>query len=812
MNSISGFELSQILKKDIKEYFTTLKDTFQETSGKAFLVKHTRKIDTIIIRVYNAVLQEVFGEYQPDKNSIPITLVALGSYGREEMNSRSDIDIMIAYKDVIGFNSKEIIEKILYILWDVGLKLGHRVHEVDELRDIAKSDITIKTAIMESRFIDGSNILWGKIEDKIRDIISDNQEEYITAKIDAREKSHQKSPIMMEPNLKDGVGGFRDANTVFWIGKVLYGISHNKELPSYIMQESDYREFRLALDFLFRVRSALHLVTNKKEDKLRLHLIPDVSKMLGYEDNKKEQMRFASRVISNLKIVNLYSNIWIDKMIRDIGIYNEPKTYLDEWEPSTLKQALRILNSNEDDNLKVSTKFIKYMIDAKRPEVIDKRYYSDIKNIFYQKKSHIVIDAIASSMLLGYLIPPLKKVINLPQFDGYHKYSVGIHSMKSLYHLEHIEDEFLLELYNSLKKDEKAMLKMVVLLHDCGKGREREHAVVGASLFKDFAKLIGVKDDLIEIGNKLILQHSTMSIVAQKENLYSHTTIYKFVNIFNSKSLLNMIYLLTYADMKGVGKDIYNSFNSGLIRTLYDYSIEALAYNDTISDMSKRVRKENSLKRSKRFNNLSPKIQKKILALESDLFFIKYKRDEILDIIEKTSQNSDDWYNIANSKFLSIEIMRRDNLNLNFLLNQLSYLELKNMDIFRLYDNNKYFRLDFSNKIDDSLLFNLERIIQKALIVKDIKQPKNIKLKKSNITIDCDYSKSCATMQIVSPDERGLMAFLMGIFDRLGISIISAKVHTHKHKIQDLFLIEKNNKFCVNQELIMEELTKDIIS
>ena len=810
MNSISGFELSQILKKDIKEYFTTLKDTFQDTSGKAFLVRHTRKIDSIITRVYDAVLEEVFGEYQPNKTSIPITLVALGSYGREEMNSRSDIDIMITYQDISGFNTKEIIEKILYILWDVGLKLGHRVHEVDELRDIAKTDITIKTAIMEARFIDGSKILWSKIENKIEKILLDNQIEYINSKIEARKKAHQKYPIMMEPNLKDGVGGFRDANTVFWIGKVLYGISHNKELPSNIVEEGDYREFRLALDFLFRVRSALHLVTNKKEDKLRLHLIPEVSQMLGYEDSKKEQMRFSSRVISNLKIIKLYSDIWIDKMIRDIGIYDETPTYLDEWIPSTLKQALKILNSNEDDNLKVPTQFIKYIIDAKRPEVIDKRYYSDIKNIFYQRKSYIVIDAIASSMLLGYVIPPLKRVINLPQFDGYHKYSVGIHSMKALYNVENIEDEFILGLYNSLKKDEMALLKMVVLLHDCGKGREREHEIVGASLFKEFAKLIGVRDDLVELGAKLVLNHSIMSRVAQKENLYSHTTIYKFVNIFNSKLLLKMIYILTYADMKAVCQDIYSSFNSGLIRTLYDFSLEALGHDDIICDMSKRVRKENSLKRCERFNMLSPRIQKKILSIESDLLFIKYKKDEILEIVEKTVQDINDWYNIDNSKFLSIEIMRRDNLNINFLLNKLSYLELKNMDIFKLYDNNKYFRLDFSHRIDDGLIIELERIIQKALVVTDIKKPKNININKKDISIDCDYSQNYGAMKIVSKDEVGLMAFLLGIFDGLGINIISAKIHTHKNKIEDLFLIEKNGHFCSNQDIIIQELTKKI--
>ncbi|RUM71752.1 MAG: nucleotidyltransferase, partial [Sulfurovum sp.] len=308
------FEIAKILKREIKTYFGTLEETFAHSGGKDFLVKHTKKIDAILQLVYKVALREMFGDYTPMKNAVPIALVALGSYGREQLCVYSDIDLMIVYKEIRGYHTKELIEKILYILWDSGLKLGHRVHEIGELYDVSKTDITIKTALIESRFIEGSHFVWTETQNAIDRIRHDDVEGFINAKLDEQRQKHQKYPLTMEPNLKEGVGGFRDANLVYWIGKILYNTDNIKSLPSHIVEETEYRTFRMALEFLFRVRSALHLAAGKKEDRLCLDLIPPVSALLGYPQTKEGHTKFTKKVTSSLKDIRLYSSIWLETL------------------------------------------------------------------------------------------------------------------------------------------------------------------------------------------------------------------------------------------------------------------------------------------------------------------------------------------------------------------------------------------------------------------------------------------------------------------------------------------------------------------
>jgi len=804
-NNASSFEIAKVLKADIKEYFTTLNDIFKASSGKAFLVNHTKKIDTIVSLAYRAVLREMFQEFQPLKNAIPVTLVALGSYGREQMSIKSDIDIMFVYRDVKGFNAKEIIEKVLYLLWDCGLQLGHRVHEVGELFEVAHSDLTIKTAILESRYIDGSKYLWTTTSNQITKIAAHKQKEYILAKIEENANLHKKYPLSMEPNLKDGVGGFRDANLVFWIGKVLYNVPTIKHLPSEIVEEEDYKEFRLALEFLFQVRSALHIVLKKKDDRLRLEYIPNIATMLGYEDNHPDHMKFTAKVIGSLRRIYLYSKIWIDRMLQKIEYYPQKDNPLYDYEPHNIQEIVDLFNTHQFEE--IPAKFLKLMVKAKEGMTMDKALLPEVKKLFNHPNSYTIFKGFLDATMLSYVVPPMKKVINLPQFDGYHQYTVGVHSLKTLWYMEHLQDEKLKSVFETLSVEEQALIKLLALIHDAGKGRERDHSLVGAELFKNFAKELGFSDELIECGNRLILNHTLMSRVAQKEDLYNESTIYKFVNIFNSKRRLDMIYLLTYADMSGVGNDVYNNFTARLINTLYNYSLEALEHDDILSDISKRVRKENMLQKSERFLAFPKRIQKKVLSIEADLLFLKYKKEQILDIFETTIHHPADWFKVDTQQgFLVIEVIRNNNLNINYLLNKLSYLHLRNMDIFKLYDGKKYFKIEFAKNIDSEMVMNVEQMIQKALETDIIKQPIHIHLHRKEITMNCDHSKNYARMSIKCHNQDGLMSYLMGIFDRLGVEIVSAKIYTHRNHVEDLFLIEKNGNFCKNVELIIDEL------
>ena len=266
----SDFELSKLFKVYINEYKSSLPQLFESSQGKDFLVKHTKKLDSIIDLMYKTVLRRVFGNYLPMRNSIPIAIVALGSYAREQLCVHSDIDLLIVYKKVDGYNSELIIEKLFYLALDAGLKLGHRVHETDDLFQASTEDITIKTSLLEARFITGSPFTWHETERELKKISLHKQKEFILAKIEEAQKRRKKHPTSMQPNIKESVGGLRDSQLISWIAHIIYGVKNLKDLTGTLFSEDEYREYRVALELLFRVRSALHLIAHKQEDRLLL--------------------------------------------------------------------------------------------------------------------------------------------------------------------------------------------------------------------------------------------------------------------------------------------------------------------------------------------------------------------------------------------------------------------------------------------------------------------------------------------------------------------------------------------------------------
>ena len=802
------FEIAKVLKQEIKTYFDTLEETFATSGGKDFLVKHTKKIDSILKIVYRVAKRSMFEDYAPMKNSLPLGLVALGSYGREQLCVHSDIDLMIVYKEIPGYNLKEMIEKILYILWDTGLKLGHRVHTVDELYEVSKTDITIKTALIESRMIEGSHFIWTETQNVINHIRHDHIKEFIELKLEEQETKHHKFPLTMEPNLKEGVGGFRDANLVFWIGKVLYNVNHIGDLPPEVVDEKEYRSFRIALEFLFRVRSALHLATHKKEDKLRLDLIPVVAKLLKYEESKQGHMKFAKKVTESLKIIRLYSFIWLDKLTRTYIEDNPEKNFIYP-EAEDFNGLLTQLCDHADKPFHAHPTFLQKLITASRPERPDEVLYQTISTIFHQPYSYSILSTLSYARLLKYAIPPIKKVVDLPQFDGYHQYAVDIHSIRCVYHLEHIRDTFIQELFTSLNNDEKAMLKLVTFLHDAGKGRKRDHHFVGASLFKVFAGKLNMDEILIKQGETLILYHTLMSNIAQREDLYNEKVILSFASHFKTKKLLDMIYILTYADMNGVGGGIYNAFNSRLIKTLYKQSLEVLSQTTILDEVSKRLKKEQALKRNPVFRSLTRMEQKKILQIPSDLLFLRYHPEQILAISQKAFETKTYEYTINNEENLTIEIIRVDPFNLGYLLNKLANLEVVNMDICKLFNDLKYFKIDFAQNVGAEEIGFIETFIHDSFEDKYESIPYRPVIKKNEIEINCEHSQTYAIMHLRSKNQKGLLAYIINMFDEMGIDIVSAKIHTLKNRVRDIFLIEKNGNFCHNTDKIIDKLTRE---
>ena len=820
----SDFELSKLFKEYINEYKNSLPLLFEKSQGKDFLVKHTRKLDSIIVLMYKTILRRLFGNYIPMRSSIPIAIVALGSYGREQLCVHSDIDLLIVYEKVEGYNTQLIIEKLFYLALDSGLKLGHRVHETTDLFKASTEDITIKTSLMESRLITGSPFTWHETGRELKKIRLHNQKEFILAKIEEAQIRRKKYPSSMQPNIKEGVGALRDTQLIYWIAQTIYGVVNLKDLAGDVFSEEAYKDYRIALELLFRVRSALHLITGKQEDRLLLEHMPQITTMLGFKDTRK----MATKVFQAQWRINNFTQIFVKKMVRPYiadmsyvskfrksritkGIYSlDNRLYASyHLEPLPINTLLEIIVTLPDIDYKFDAGFLAQFTYSEIKHPLSQTTYRLLKELLLKQNMYCFLKLFYDAGILHELFSNFRKVLHLPQFDGYHTYPVDIHSIQCVKALENIKDTFIKTLYDELTTDEKLILKVVTLFHDTGKGRKQDHSEVGAKLIVPFAKKLGIPEELISIAVILVKNHVRMSSVAFKENIHNEKTLYKFMsNIVTSKNL-KILYVLTYADINGVAGDTYNSFNSKLLLDLYKSALEISENTNRITDAKKRSNIEKRVKNLTEFKDLSSIMQKKILRIESNLFFFKHTPIDIVKIA-KVAKGIDNYtFNMHHEKSLTIELYRKIPLNISYLLATLSHLDVGSMEIFTLFDDIKYFKIEFQQTVDGNELIEVEDIIHSAFDMTKEVNLQNIHLEERCITIDCDHSLTHAEINVQTTNQRGLLAYIMDMFEKLNINIVTAKIHSTKHKVKDSFLMEKQHDICDNTDKIYELLINE---
>ncbi len=820
-NNGSDFELSKLFKQYIKEYKESLPELFKENQGKDFLVKHTKKLDSIITLMYKTVLRRLFGNYLPMRSQIPIAIVALGSYGREQLCVHSDIDLLIVYERVEGYQTELIIEKLFYLALDAGMKLGHRVHETKDLKRAADEEITIRTSLMESRFVTGSPFTWHATQRELNKIRLYQPKEFILAKIEEAQKRRKKHPISMQPNIKEEAGGLRDSQLIFWAARTIYNINNIKELSGKIFSDEEYKEFRIALELLYRVRSALHLITGKQEDRLLLEHIPQVSSMLGF--NRQEKL--ASKVLQAGWRINNFMQIFIKKMVRPFivdsayvtkfrharlqkGIYllNDRLFASYNLKPLPINTLLELLISLEDNDYRFDAGFLNQFTYTKISHPLSKKTYALIKKLFYKKHIASFLKLFYDAGILAELFVNFKKVMHLPQFDGYHHYPVDIHSIMCVQALENIKEDFMQKLFDKLSEEEKLLLKIVVFFHDSGKGRKQDHSEVGAKLVLQFAKHIGLSEELSSHAVTLVKHHILMSNVAFKENIHNEKTLYKFMSSVGDTKNLKLLYILTYADINGVGGDTYNSFNAKLLYDLYSSALEIAENGERITDAKKRLIIERRVKNLETFKALPRLLQKKILSVESNLFFFKHTPQDIIEIAKKAKETKEYSFTTKNRDSLAIEIYRRIPLNVGYLLAILSHLDVVSMEIFTLFDDIKYFKIEFIKNVQGNELVEVQDIIDNAFDMRREVPLKKINIKRDEIKIDCEHSKTHAELSIHTQNQMGLLAYVMHKFEEMHINIITAKIHSSKYKIRDSFLMEKQHNICDNVDKIYEML------
>ena len=823
-NNATDFEISKVFKTYYKNYLDSIDTTVETTGGKDFFIKHTKHTDKFLILLYKYILRKNFASHQPMSSSIPISLVALGSYGREQLCIYSDIDIMLLYENVKGYNLKNIMEEFITLAWDCGLKLGSRVHELREISDAVKEDITIKSSILESRLIYGSKNLWFGYQNVLSKIRKTNQKEFVLDKLEEHKQRLLKYPLKMEPNIKDGYGGIRESNMMYWMANILYGVTNTKDLIGTQFTEDEYKKYRQALEFIFQVRNALHNIARKKLDQVTFDILPDLSSKLGFKNKSRytKDRQCMSKILSCLHIIHSFTATMVKKFTRQIifEASNIPKLRKLRFKKNvyiinntlycsfyrkeqTLNSLLKELIEIPINVEKFDRSYIYYASRTKLPKVQTKEIKKSVKTILSKPNLYPLIKLIYNAGLFQAVLPSTKKIIDQPQFDGYHAHPVDIHSIKTLKFSQNIEDEYVKSIFNDLTNEQKILVRLVAFFHDIGKGRTEDHHLVGEKLFKSMMKSFDFNEEFIKLGARLVRYHNMMSYMATHEDIYSEKTILNFTGLIKTKEALKLLYAVTYCDISAVGKNIFSSSTASLLKQLYLQSLPAFENEEFLNESKRRIAKQNTIKNLDRYKKLPVILQKKIMYISSNQIFLRLKAEDILDIAIKAKDVETYIYKIINDSQLTIRIIRKSPLNLGYLLGKLEFLNIAAMNIFKLYDNKKAFDISFSEKVTEEDLFFVEEIIKDSFDMSKSVITKTPIIKKADIRIDSNHTAYLASMHIIAKDQKGLFAYIAKIFDDFKIEIESAKLHTLNGYARDLILIEKNGNFCSKQEEII---------
>ncbi|HEY7843914.1 MAG TPA: [protein-PII] uridylyltransferase [Bradyrhizobium sp.] len=571
--------------------------------------------DEIIRILFAAATQHLYRSPVPS-GAERMAVVATGGYGRGLMAPESDIDLLfiLPYKQTAW--GEQVAEAILYCLWDMGLKVGHATRSVDESIRQARGDMTIRTAILETRFLTGDKQLYDELLERFdKAVVQGTAAEFVTAKLAEREERHRRagqSRYLVEPNVKDGKGGLRDLHTLFWIAKYVYRVRDTDELPERgVFDAQEYRIFRRCADFLWSVRCNLHFLTGRAEERLSFDLQREIAVRLGYtshpgmqdverfmkhyflvakdvgdltailcaklEDQQAKPAPVLSRMMARLRPGTARRRVPdSDDFIVDNNRINLAAPDVFKHDPVNLIRIFRLAQKNNlafhPDAMRNVTRSLKLIDTGLRENPEANRLFMEILT---SNDAETVLRRMNETGVLGHFIRAFGKIVSMMQFNMYHHYTVDEHLLRCIGFLQDIErggnEELTLasDLMRKIRPEHRPVIYIAVLLHDIAKGRPEDHSIAGAKVARRLCPRLGFSPSDTELVAWLIEEHLTMSTVAQSRDLSDRRTIENFAAVVQSVEQMKLLTILTTADIRGVGPGVWNGWKAQLLRTLY---------------------------------------------------------------------------------------------------------------------------------------------------------------------------------------------------------------------------------------------------
>ncbi|HVY87910.1 MAG TPA: [protein-PII] uridylyltransferase [Hyphomonadaceae bacterium] len=571
-------------------------------------------MDEALSALYDFTVVHIFRAHNPTEAE-RMAVLAVGGYGRSVLAPSSDVDLLFVrnYKQTAWAES--VIEYMLYALWDMGLKVGHAFRTIDECVKLSKEDVTIRTAILDQRFLFGDKGVAEKLAERFqRDVITGRGAEFVAAKLAERDARHEReggSRYRVEPNVKDGKGGLRDLQTLYWLAKYIHGGRNLTEvLDNAAFTPADKAVFLREARFLWTVRCHLHYLTGRPEERLSFDLQPEMATRMGYtaRQNVTAVERFMKRYFLAAKEVGALTRILCAKL--EVDEKKRPggrPRLIPAASAKPLKEegfaidGGRITITNPDMFVADTRKLMRlfWLANERQVDIHPEAMTAARRSLWAVTRQARVEDESRAMFLdivagpntdnrilplmneagvLGRFVPEFGRIVGQTQFNMYHHFTVDEHTLKAVETIHDIErgafqkdHPLSTELFPKIQN--RRALYLAMLLHDTGKGKG-DQQVEGAKQARSAALRLGLPADEAELVAWLVGNHLEMSDTAQRRDISEPQTIAKFAERVGNLERLRLLLILTVADIRAVGPGVWNGWKGQLLRDLY-YATEA---------------------------------------------------------------------------------------------------------------------------------------------------------------------------------------------------------------------------------------------
>ena len=867
-NCFNKKDSQQLIKKIILEKEEELGQKFNpDKNVDHLLIEKAEFIDQILSHCWKHLLK---------KQAIHLALCATGGYGRNELFPNSDIDILILLESSDTSQYQDELSDFCNFLWDIGLKPGQSVRTIAECTQAAIEDQTIMTNLLEIRLITGNQTLFSDLTKQISTNNIWPSNKFFAAKMQEQEQRYIKfhdTAYNLEPNIKEGPGGLRDLQNIAWVYKRHYNSSDPTDLIKYaFLSQAEYDSLIAARNILWRIRFALHTLTQRSEDRLLFDYQRNLAVQFGFIDKNdnpdvEQFMQYYFKTVMELERMNemllqLFNEkfyetaqtkelIPVNKHFVSINGYLEIKKQetFNEY-PIALLEAFLLLQQNPSlKGIRAST--IRSI--RKNLHLIDNEFRNNSKanKLFLailksqRGLTHQLRQMNRYGILAAYL-PSFANIVARMQYDLFHIYTVDAHTLFVIRNLRRFaldkhKDElpFCNSVFLRISKPE--ILSIAALFHDIAKGLGGDHSVLGQDIARQFCTQHGLSKHDTKLVTWLIGNHLLMSMTAQRKDISDPTVIHKFALQMGSIEYLNHLYLLTVADIRATNPKLWNSWKDSLLSELYKVTHSALhrGLQNPIARSERLYENKQEAKNALLGLGISESTIHKTWNQIGDDYFLRYSVDEIawhtiaiastakdeLPLVILRPQNqrgSVEVFVYAKNKnnIFSLSADTLDHLGLTILDARIVTINISKTEQYVL---NSFQVLEQSGEPIKDLDRELKicKTLQNNLLNLEVKEQRNIHRQSrqakhfpisSKVHFHKDPLSRYTIIELITTDHAGLLASIGRVFIDLGIQLHDAKITTIGSRVEDMFYVTDFQLKPITDEHSLDNIRKHMIS